>query len=95
MTGTAAVRARLAFCGKAHLRAIVDAGRNVDDGRARLARSTAAATRGAGLGDDPGLAVAAIAGGNVDELAEDALLDATNLAGAVAGGAALGLAGAG
>src|SRR3970282_1822185 len=55
----------------------------------RAALAPVAATVRAGRGDDPALAATAVAGGDVDELAEDAALDATYLAGAFAGRAAL------
>ena len=87
----AALGADLALAGEAHLRSVVDAGGDVHGQLALALLAARAAAVLAGVGDDTALAAAAIAGGHVDELAEDALLGAAHLAGAVALGAALGL----
>ena len=79
-----AVVADLALAGQAHLRAVVDAGRDLHGELALALLAADAAAVLARVRDDATLAAAAVARRDVDELAEDALLDAAHLAGAVA-----------
>src|SRR5579859_5801742 len=92
IAGRAALRARLTLAGETQLLAVVHARGHAHLQLARLALAARAAALLAGVGDHAPLAVAAVAGGDVDELAEDALLHAAHLAAAVAAGAAFGLA---
>ena len=87
VAASAAVEAHLAFAADADLRALFDSRRNPHLELALPHLAPAASTLMARLVDDPALAAAAVAGGDVDELAEDASLGATNLAAAVADGA--------
>ena len=72
------------------MKAIVDSGRDFDHDIALTFLHTDAAAPGAGLGDNPALAVAAWAGGNVGEAPKDVLLHPAYLSAAVTVGALAG-----
>src|SRR5947209_18436250 len=75
---------RLALAIHAQLDTLVCAGRDFDHQAGPTANHAATLTLVAGVGDDLPFAVAAIAQRDVDELAKDRLLDAPDLAAAVA-----------
>src|SRR5262249_3341333 len=87
----AAVGADLAFAGEPDLGAVVDAGRDFDLQGATDALAAGAATVGTGRLNDPALTTTAVAGAGINELPENAALDAPDLAGALAVGAFEGL----
>src|SRR5579872_299454 len=81
----AATWGHLTLARHADVDAIVHTRRNVDGDAADVADAALALAALARRGDDTPLAPAAVADHDVDELAEDGLLDAANLAGALAG----------
>jgi hypothetical protein len=83
----AAVDAGLALVAQADLRAVVDAGRDGDLEGAVDPHDALAAALLAGVGDDRAVAVAAVADADVDELAEEVLVDPPQLAATAAAGA--------
>src|SRR5258706_2091030 len=85
----AAARPSLALTRDTHVDAVVHAGGDVDRHTAHIAHAALALAGLAWCGDDAPLAATAIADHHIDALAEDGLLHAANLAGALAGAAAL------
>src|SRR5215471_11419860 len=88
MAGDPTARARLTLTGQAQLNALVGALRHLDHHVDPAAHHAAPLALGARVGNDLALAVAAIAQRHVHELTEDRLLDATDLATAIAARAA-------
>src|SRR3990172_1309823 len=91
VAGPAAVGADVALAGEPHLRAVADAGGDLDQELAGLPLASGALAVLAGVGDDPALAPALGTGGDVDELTEEVARYPLHVAAAVAGGAAGGL----
>src|SRR6267143_388709 len=87
-----AARRGLTLAGQSNLQAFVRAGRNVDRNGLLGAHDAATLTILTRVGDDLALAGAPIAQRHVDELAEDRLLHAADLAAALAARALDGLA---
>ena len=85
IAGRATTRRRLALARHPDGDAVVHAGGNIDRHPAHVADTALALAALAGRGDHAALATAAVADHHVDELAEDRLLHAANLAGALAG----------
>ena len=82
----------MTLAAKAYLRAIINPGGNFNQDVALMLLSAGALALRAGFGNDCALTVALVAGSNIAEAAEDALLNLAHLSAAVTIGAPAGLA---